>query len=251
MLIFVGPEVKEDPDDAKILLSQFKAQMLGGGLLVIGFVFCFPYQFLLGCTNVSTTNRFHYFALLITEVVHAVIGNNCSKLFHLLSGTYFIVNTVIFVLAIFTVTYSGVLRSTIIMSQTDYIPLTVSANIFLNGIVGLVIWDDHIISIGGYTVLYFFFLMGVYLISDYEILPGTFFKDHSTSDDNQHSSLIYNLLYGNTRNRNIHNKQHSTAKKLHGQLEEDCTRTAREESDLHDSLRSEPSFQQHSCHDNK
>lgn len=225
MLIFVGPEVKGDPRDALALLLEPRAQLLGGGLLIVGYVFCFPYQFILGCTNVRPDSNYgaNYAGLLVTEVVHAVIGNNCSKLFHLLTGKYFIANAVILVLSIFTITYSSVLRSTIILNQTNYIPLNVSANIFLNGVVGLVIWEDHIINIGGYTVLYFFFLMGVYLVSSYEILPGTFLKDHNTS-------VIERLLYRQSRNSNIHNSIRETEKRSAGSINMQGT-TAREDTE--------------------
>mmetsp|Transcript_7135 Transcript_7135/g.13520 ORF Transcript_7135/g.13520 Transcript_7135/m.13520 type:complete len:395 (+) Transcript_7135:3978-5162(+) len=231
MLIFVGPEVKGDPDDAVALLSQRRAIMTGATLLIVGFVFCFPYQFILGCTNVSANNnRYNFVGLLVTEVVHAVIGNSCSKLFHLLKGPYFIANTVILVLSIFTITYSSVLRSTIIPNQTDYVPLEISANIFLNGIVGMLIWEDHIINIGGYTVLYLFFLMGVYLVSDYEILPGTFLKDNN---DHTYSSIIYRALYGKTRNVNIQHQAEETDDSRRGQVEESSQSHEDRNSDDH------------------
>ena len=169
MLIFVGPKIRDEPIDAEDILSKEKAQMCGAVLLAVGFIFAFPYQFILGCTNAPNSDRVIFVCLLITEVVHAVIGNSCSKLFPMLDGNFFIINLVILVLAIFTITYSSVLRSTVILNQTEYLPLMLSANIFLNGIVGLIIWEDRIINVEAYIVLYFFFLLGVYLVSNYEL----------------------------------------------------------------------------------
>jgi len=197
MLIFVGPKIRDEPINAEDLFSQDRSLICIAVLLAVGFIFAFPYQFILGCTNAPTTDRVSFVFLLITEVVHAVIGNSCSKLFPILTGNLFIFNLIILVLAIFTVTYSSILRSTVILCQTEYLPLMLSANIFLNGLVGLLVWEDSIINIGGYCILYFFFLMGVYLVSDYEILPGTFFKDQTNSKST--SNLIEGLVHGRAR----------------------------------------------------
>ena len=60
-----------------------------------------------------------------------------------------------------------------------------SANIILNGIVGLIMWEDNIINIGAYSCLYLFFVLGVYLVSDYgtEILPGKPIGDQTSVAD--------------------------------------------------------------------
>ena len=196
MLIFVGPKIQEDPIKARDLFTEERSLICVFVILAVGFFFAFPYQFILGCTHAPTTDRVSFVCLLITEVIHAVIGNSCSKLFPILTGNLFIYNAIILVLAIFTITYSSVLRSTVILCQTEYLPLMLSANIFMNGLVGLLVWEDSIINIGGYIVLYFFFLMGVYLVSDYEILPGTFFKDQTNSAQ---SNLIEGLVHGRAR----------------------------------------------------
>jgi|AntRauTorckE5430_2_1112549.scaffolds.fasta_scaffold06814_3 hypothetical protein len=198
MLIFVGPKIRDEPINADDLFSDQKAKICGAILLAVGFVFAFPYQFILGCTNIPNTDRVIFVSLLITEVVHAVIGNSCSKLFPMLDGELFIGNLIILVLAIFTITYSSVLRSTVILNQTEYLPLMLSANIFLNGIVGLIIWEDSIINVAAYIVLYFFFLLGVYLVSDYEL---QIFQGKSES---QPTLLIESLVHGRAKTLYLH-----------------------------------------------
>ncbi len=48
-------------------------------------------------------------------------------------------------------------------------PLMLSTNVILNGITGLIVWNDQIQNVGGYVCSYLFFVLGVYLITDYEI----------------------------------------------------------------------------------
>ena len=201
MLIFVGPKVKEEPIDPIDLLTREKAIICAAILLGIGFIFSFPYQFVLGCSNIKMSDRFNFIALLITEIVHAVIGNSCSKLVPLFTGKLFAMNMVILVLAIFTITYSAILRSTVIVEQTKYLPLMLSGNIFLNGIVGLILWEDAIINIGAYIILYFFFIIGTYLVSDHEIMPGTFIDVDDTD-------IFEKILNGRTRSLYIESHRH-------------------------------------------
>lgn len=212
-LIFVGPKVKEEPIDPIDLLTREKAIICAAILLGIGFIFTFPYQFVLGCSNIKMSDRFNFIALLITEIVHAVIGNSCSKLVPLFTGKLFAMNMVILVLAIFTITYSAILRSTVIVEQTKYLPLMLSGNIFLNGIVGLILWEDAIINIGAYIILYFFFIIGTYLVSDHEIMPGTFIDVDDTD-------IFEKILNGRARSLYIENHPHIHDNDNHSSLGE-------------------------------
>lgn len=199
MLIFVGPEIRDEPIDVDYLFSKPKTDIFAG-IVLLAFVITFPFQFLLACTNVPTSDRVNFIFLLLTESLSSVVGNSTSKLIPLLevSDRKFILNLVLLVLAIFTVAFSSVLRSTVVKSQVEYLPLMLSGNIFLNGIVGLVLWEDKIINTGGYTCIYFFFVMGIYLVSDYgyEILPGTTLSNQTTDNPNV---VVDGLIHGRAR----------------------------------------------------
>ena len=136
--------------------------------------------------------------LLLTEVVHSVVGMSSSKLIPLLEGDLFIYNFVVFALVIVTITYSSILRSTLVLSQTSYLPLMTSLNIVLNGLAGFFFWDDVIINVGAYVCAYLFFVLGLYLVSDYDILPGTFWKHVSKASDEK-PVLITGLIKGSAR----------------------------------------------------
>jgi hypothetical protein len=203
MLIFVGPKIQEEPIDVEELLSKEKTHVFVG-VILLAFGITFPFQFVLSCTNIPTTDRVNFIFLLLSEVVSAVVGNSASKLFPLLeiSDPLFILNLILLVMAFLTVAFTSILRSTVVLSQVEYLPLMLSCNIFLNGLVGLILWEDDIINIGGYTCVYFFFVMGVYLVSDYgyEILPGTTLADQ-VSPENQ-NAVVNGLIHG--RARTIH-----------------------------------------------
>ena len=210
-LIFVGPKVKDEPIDPIDLLTREKAIICTAILLGIGFIFSFPYQFVLGCSNIKMSDRFNFIALLITEIVHAVIGNSCSKLVPLFTGKLFAINMFILVLSIFAISYSAILRSTVIVEQTKYLPLMLSGSIFFNGIVGLILWEDAIINIGAYTILYFFFIIGTYLVSDHEIMPGTFIDVDDTD-------IFEKILNGRTRSLYIETHPHIHGNDNHSSL---------------------------------
>ena len=177
-LIFVGAEIRVEPYDVEAIMADEATLICGGMLLLIAILITFPIQFLLGCTPVQTPPKFNFVMLLITETVHSVVATSSSKFLPILSGRLFVFNLIILVLSSFTIVYSSFLRSTMIKSQSHYLPLMLNANIFLNGIVGLVIWKDKIMNIGAYVCTFFYFAMGLYLVSAYEVLPGTFVKEN-------------------------------------------------------------------------
>eukprot|EP00554_Chaetoceros_debilis_P007818 CAMPEP_0194076866 /NCGR_PEP_ID=MMETSP0149-20130528/3615_1 /TAXON_ID=122233 /ORGANISM="Chaetoceros debilis, Strain MM31A-1" /LENGTH=520 /DNA_ID=CAMNT_0038757743 /DNA_START=49 /DNA_END=1611 /DNA_ORIENTATION=+ len=167
-LVFVGTEVNEEPiNPADVVDSDVKI-VFGGVLLCITILITFPYQFILGFTNLPClTERVNFVLLLVTECVHAVVSTSASKLVPLLKGQWMLFSFVIalMVITIFTVWYSALLRSTFISSQTVYVPLMLSVNVVLNAIMGLIIWDDRIQNLGGYACTYLFLILGVYLMA--------------------------------------------------------------------------------------
>jgi len=167
-LVFVGTQVNEEAiNPADVVDSEVKI-VFGGVLLCITLLITFPYQFILGFTNLPClTERVNFVLLLVTECVHAVVSTSASKLVPLLKGEWMLFSFVIalMVITIFTVWYSALLRSTFISSQTVYVPLMLSVNVVLNAIMGLIIWDDRIQNLGGYACTYLFLILGVYLMA--------------------------------------------------------------------------------------
>lgn len=167
-LVFVGTQVNEEPINPKDVVDSEVKIVFGGVLLCITLLITFPYQFILGFTNLPClTERVNFVLLLVTECVHAVVSTSASKLVPLLKGEWMLFSFVIalMVITIFTVWYSALLRSTFISSQTVYVPLMLSVNVVLNAIMGLIIWDDRIQNLGGYACTYLFLILGVYLMA--------------------------------------------------------------------------------------
>ncbi len=172
LLIFVGAEVRKEPIEIEELFDNDLSIFYGAVLLFLAIFITFPFQFILGFTNAPClTDRVNFIFLLITEAVHAVVATSASKMIPLLEGrwTWFSLDIVLMVVTILTSAYSAFLRSTVILSQNAYMPLMLSTNVILNCITGLIVWNDQIQNVGGYVCSYLFFVLGVYLITDYEI----------------------------------------------------------------------------------
>jgi len=106
-------------------------------------------------------------------LLNPIVSNlqaTCSKFIPLLSGTKLVINCVLLGTGAFTVTYSSLLRSTVVLSQGRYMGILISLVVVFNGITGLIIWEDDIINVGGYVCVYLLFICGVYLSSDFDLL---------------------------------------------------------------------------------
>ena len=171
LLIFTGAKVKpETQQDVDQLLLKTESLILGGILLSMMLI-SFPYQFLLGCTDSPwLTYKLNFTFLLMSEISNSVIGVTTCKLLSVLTGVSFWVNGGVVLLVNFNVAYSGIIRSVVIESQNTYLPINLCLIIILNAVVGIVIWEDEVQSVGGYGCVFCLLLLGVYLVSDYNVL---------------------------------------------------------------------------------
>lgn len=172
LLIFNGAKVKQETQDLDQLLLKTESLILGGILLAMLLISC-PYQFLLGCTDSPwLTYKLNFTFLQMSEISNTVIGVTANKLISVLTGVPFWVNGGVVVLTNFNLLYSGILRSMVIESQNTYLPINFSLIIITNAVVGIVIWEDEVQSMGGYVCVFCLLLLGVYLVSDYNLLVG-------------------------------------------------------------------------------
>ena len=171
LLIFTGAKVKpETQQDVDQLLLKTESLILGGILLAMMLI-SFPYQFLLGCTDSPwLTYKLNFTFLLMSEISNSVIGVTTCKLLSVLTGVSFWVNVGVVLLVNFNVAYSGIIRSVVIESQNTYLPINLCLIIILNAVVGIVIWEDEVQSVGGYGCVFCLLLLGIYLVSDYNLL---------------------------------------------------------------------------------
>lgn len=180
------------PDDYdKLIFSAF--------ILIITFGICLPFQLILGCTKLNTSDKVNFSILLVTEVMTSTIGNTCGKLLTLLTGTALYVNMGIFAAVAMSLAYAGVLRSTVIVSQTKYLPPLLILTILMNGISGVILWDDEIRNLGGYIIAFLLFAEGTYLIMQYNVLPDSPLQDQIDVDEEHQSILVTKLVHGHAR----------------------------------------------------
>ena len=172
LLIFNGAKVKQETQDVDQLLFKTESLILGGILVAMMLISC-PYQFLLGCTDSPwLTNKLNFTLLQMSEISNGVIGVTASKLISVLTGMSFWANGGVVALTTFNLLYSGILRSMVIESQNTYMPIKLCLYIITNAVVGIVIWEDEVQSVGGYVCVFCLLLLGVYLVSDYNLLVG-------------------------------------------------------------------------------
>lgn len=200
LIIFVGAKVSKDPISTDLTYpDDYDKLIFSAVILIITFGICFPFQLILGCTKLNTSDRVNFSILLVTEVMTSTIGNSCGKLLTLLSGTALYVNIGIFVAVAMSLAYAGILRSTVIVSQTKYLPPLLIFTIFMNGISGFILWDDEIRNLGGYIIAFLLFAEGTYLIMEYNVLPDSPLQDQIDVDEDHENVLVTKLVHGHAR----------------------------------------------------
>lgn len=196
----MGAKVSKDPISIDLKYPEdYDKLIFSVIILIITFGICFPFQLILGCTKLKTSDRVNFSILLLTEVMTSAIGNSCGKLLTLLTGTALYVNIGISVAVAMSLAYAGVLRSTVIVSQTKYLPPLLICTILMNGISGIILWDDEIRNLGGYIIAFLLFAEGTYLIMQYNVLPDSPLQDQIDVDEDHQNILVTTLVHGHAK----------------------------------------------------
>jgi len=169
MLVIVGPELRTDTEAYDTILSHNGKLNFIRVVVFIAVFVTVPFQLYLLFRKTKHSNRAIFLMLLLTESIHMGIESSSSKFLPILDGTFFGYNLALIFISKVSIAFTTIMRISIITHQTEYLLFLLSINILLNAIVGLVVWDDKIINRGGYVCTFLFFVMGVYLISDYQV----------------------------------------------------------------------------------
>lgn len=169
MLVVVGPELRKDTEAYDTILSHDGKLNFIRVVVFIAVFVTVPFQFYLLFRKTKESNRAIFLMLLLTESIHMGIETSSSKFLPILDGSFFGYNLALIFISKVSIAFTSIMRISIIEHQTEYLLFLLSINILLNAIVGLVVWDDKILNRGGYVCTFLFFVMGVYLVSDYQV----------------------------------------------------------------------------------
>lgn len=142
-----------------------------------------PSPFLIGFTDIAFLHKHkvQYILLFANEVFVAVTNSTGYKIFGMMKSHTAI--TVTFFVVFFGLTmpllYTALLRSIVLENQSKYISANCSARVAVNGLAGYFIWSDKFINLPAYIISMVFYLLGVYLVSDFDMID---FKRNDISD---------------------------------------------------------------------
>jgi len=161
LLPVVGPGVQQHQDIFALLQQTFS--IVWGSILAFAMVV--SAIGLLCSTKMNIPEHYSFLFNLITQSTCGVLGATLSKMFVLVKGPALYITVLLWAVTGGVAMFAIVLQSK--YKQNEFTPLNTASNIMLNGVTGIIIWQDWRVvpSWVGYGCVLALLLLGNYLIS--------------------------------------------------------------------------------------
>ena len=206
-VVFTGPNVDSIlPISNEDLQAQLLAPLsITIFLVIIGiFILTIPH-FLIIVFHEKGGNyfsdNFNFIAFQASILTLGSLSANSLKVVSNSEGWFFWANAVIFGVCFVVFPFVGIYQNVVIKNPATFSSINAGLTYLMNVFVGLFCWKDQIINWGGYVLSWTMFILGIYLVSDADLLAERI--DKNTEEDIDKNLIWVDEGEPNARRPNI------------------------------------------------
>jgi hypothetical protein len=187
LVVFIGPVVDEIEPLTK---EELQAQLLAPAsatiiLIMIGiFILTVPHAFTVIFHEKGGdyfSDSFNFVAFQASILIMGSLSGSCMKVFSNSEGWFFWVNAIVFAVCFLVFPVVSIYQNIVIKNPATFVSINSGLTYLLNVVIGLISWKDQIRNWGGYVISWTLFILGIYLVSDLDLI-GTESADDADID---------------------------------------------------------------------